>query len=246
MPNFRHISPAITLYIHGLEISMAQPVSVLVDGDNISGKHAGKILSVAAQHGEPTLVRVYADAQRTSDWHGAIGYRMLHSGTGKNAADILLALDALELLLSKNMRCFVIASSDGDFTHLATRLREHGAKVIGIGEGKAPGAFRACCSDFVEIGTPLPVRLVSEPPTTVTALDQKIRSMIAVHSKKGMGIHIAELGPKMHIQHGIRISTYPERTWRAYLAARPSLYELDPRGPEAMVRFRPEGFADAA
>ncbi|WP_093451357.1 NYN domain-containing protein [Pseudooceanicola nitratireducens] len=225
---------------------MAQPVSVLVDGDNISGKHAEKILSIAAQHGEPILVRVYADAQRPSDWHGAIGYRMLHCGTGKNAADILLALDALELLLSKNMRCFVIASSDGDFIHLVTRLREHGAKVIGIGEVKAPNAFRAGCSDFVEIGTPQPVRLVPEPPATVTALDRKIRAMIAMHSNKGMGMHIAELAPKMHTQHGIRISTYPERSWRAYLAARPSLYELSPRGPEAMVRFRPEGFTQAA
>lgn len=74
MPNLRHISFAINLCIHGLEISMAQPVSVLVDGDNISGKHVEKILSIAAQHGEPTLVRVYADAQRPSDWHSAIGY----------------------------------------------------------------------------------------------------------------------------------------------------------------------------
>lgn len=171
---------------------------------------------------------------------------MLHSGTGKNAADILLALDALELLLSKNMRCFVIASSDGDFTHLATRLREHGARVIGIGEVKAPSAFRACCNDFVEIGTPMPERLVPEPSKTVTALDQKIRAMIAVSSKKGMGMHIAKLATKMHSQHRTRISTYPERTWRAYLAAKPSLYELDPRDPEAKVRFRPEGFTHAA
>ncbi|WP_324751438.1 NYN domain-containing protein [Roseovarius sp. Pro17] len=225
---------------------MAQPVSVLVDGDNISGKHAGQILSVAAQHGEPTLVRVYADAQRPSDWHGAIGYRMLHAGTGKNAADILLALDAMELVLSKNLRCFVIASSDGDFTHLATRLREHGATVIGIGEAKAPSAFRACCSDFVEIGTTRPVRLVPKPAATAAALDQKIRAMIGAHSKKGMGMYIAELAPKMHNQHGVRISAYPERSWRAYLIARPSLYELDPRGPEAMVRFRPEGFTQVA
>ena len=225
---------------------MAQPVSVLVDGDNISGKHAGEIFSVAAQYGEPTLARVYTDAQRPSDWHSAIGYRMLHAGSGKNASDILLALDALELLLSKNVRCFVIASSDGDFTHLATRLREHGAKVIGIGELKAPSSFRACCSDFVEIGTPLYVPLVPKPPTAATALDHKIRIMIRTHSKKGMGMRIAELAPKMHSQHGVRISSYPERSWRAYLTARPSLYELDPRGPEAMVRFRPEAFNHVA
>ncbi|MFG6621379.1 NYN domain-containing protein [Sulfitobacter sp. 1A05707] len=241
LAHFFYIGPII-LYV--LEISMAQPVSVLVDGDNISGKHAGEIFSVAAQYGEPTLARVYTDAQRPSDWHSAIGYRMLHAGTGKNAADILLALDALELALSKNMRCFVIASSDGDFTHLATRLREHGARVIGIGELKAPSSFRACCSDFVEIGTPLPECLVPKPPTPATALDQKIRLMIGTHSKKGM--RIVELSSEMHRHHGVRISTYPERSWRAYLSARPILYELDPRGPEAMVRFRPEGFAHVA
>ncbi|MGC9369026.1 MAG: NYN domain-containing protein [Paracoccaceae bacterium] len=224
---------------------MSHAVSVLVDGDNISGKHAGKILAVAARHGEPTVARVYTDAQRPSDWHGAVGYRMLHAGTGKNAADLLLALDAMEMVLSKNVLCFVIASSDGDFTHLATRLRELGAKVIGIGEEKAPPAFRACCTSFVEIGQKQAKRPVAKSAAGVTELDQKIRSTIAAHSKKGAGMRIAELAPKMHSQHGVRISTFPERSWRAYLVARPALYDLDPRGPEAMVRFRPEGFVHA-
>ena len=53
------------------------------------------------------------------------------------------------------------------------------------------------------------------------------------------------LGPKMHSQHRVCISDHPERKWRTYLAARPALFEMDPRGPEARVRFRPEGFASA-
>jgi uncharacterized protein (TIGR00288 family) len=246
MPNFWRIHPSPIDLIRIVRIKMAQRVSVLVDGDNISGKHAGRILSVAARQGDLTVVRVYADAQRPSEWHGAIGYRLLHAGTGKNAADILLALDAMELLLSGDICCFVIASSDGDFAHLATRLREHGARVIGIGEEKAPHSFRACCSDFVEIGTTSAIRLVAPSATGVTELDRQIRGMIATHSKKAEGMRMAELGPKMHSQHGVRISTQPERSWRAYLAARPALYDLDPRGPDAMVRFRPEGFAHAA
>jgi hypothetical protein len=171
---------------------------------------------------------------------------MLHAGAGKNATDILLALDAIDLVLSKNMRGFVIASSDGDFTNLATRLREHGATVIGIGEAKEPSAFRACCSEFVEMGMTRPICVLPKPATNTTALDLKIRAMIAAHSKKGAGMRIAELAPKMHSQYGVQISTYSERSWRAYLVARPQLYELDPRGPEAMVRFRPEGFTHAA
>ncbi|MGJ8547250.1 MAG: NYN domain-containing protein [Sulfitobacter sp.] len=225
---------------------MAQFVSVLVDGDNISAKHADQIQSTAAQHGTPNVLRVYTDAQRGSDWHDAPGYRMVHAGTGKNAADILLALDAMELLFTKNTRLFAIASSDGDFTHLATNLREYGAKVIGIGEAKAPSAFRACCTDFVELGSPHPVRLVPKPEVIITDLDMKIRALIAKESIKSAGIPIAALGGEMHKQHGTQISSYPERSWRAYLAARPLLYDLDPRGPEAMVRFRPQGFARAA
>ncbi|MBV0911017.1 NYN domain-containing protein [Anianabacter salinae] len=217
-------------------------VSVLVDGDNISGKHAARILSVAAQHGDPSIIRVYADAQRPSDWHGAPGYQMLHAGTGKNAADILLALDALEQLLCRGMRRFVIASSDGDFTHLATRLREHGAKVIGIGEAKAPGAFRARCTAFVQIGPAPAIALVPSTAPNVSDLDIRIRDMIAAHGKGGAGMRIAVLGAKMHAAHGVRISTRTEGNWHAYLSARPQLFDLDPRGPEAMVRFRPGGF----
>lgn len=225
---------------------MPQPVAVLVDGDNISGKHAASILSIAAKYGETSVVRAYLDAKLASDWHVSIGYRLVHAGTGKNAADILLALDAMELILSRGMKCFIIATSDGDFTHLALRLREYGATVIGVGEAKAPQSFRATCSNFVEIQTPQALKVVPRIPAGVTDMDQKIRAIIAVHSKKGAGMRITELAPKMHVQHGIRISTFPEKTWRSYLQARPALFDLDPRGPEAMVRFRPEGFAQVA
>lgn len=227
-------------------MDMTQPVAVLVDGDNISGKHAAAILGIAAKHGDPSIVRAYLDAKLASDWHASIGYRLVHAGTGKNAADILLALDAMELILSRGMHCFIIATSDGDFTHLALRLREHGAKVIGIGEAKAPQSFRATCSSFVEVGKQKALKLVPKTRGGITEMDEKIRAMISAHSKKGAGMRIADLAPKMHVQHGIRISTFPEKTWRSYLQARPALFDLDPRGPEAMVRFRPEGFAQVA
>lgn len=227
-------------------------ISVLVDGDNISGKHAGAILDLARKHGQPSVTRVYLDASRPSDWQSAPAFRMMHAGTGKNASDILLALDAMELLLSGGINRFVIASSDGDFTHLAMRLREKGAKVIGTGEAKAPDSFRASCSEFVEIAGPKasPKKPKAPPKQADVAqitkpLDLKIRDMIAQHSTGGTGMRIAELAPKMHAKHGVKISTYSERSWRAYLNARPTLYKLDPRGPEAKVRFCPKGFAQS-
>lgn len=225
---------------------MNQPVAVLVDGDNISGKNAAAILGIATEHGDPIVMRAYLDAQRGSDWHGAIGYRLVHAGSGKNASDILLAIDAMDLVHAKTAMRFIIATSDGDFTHLAVRLRELGAKVIGVGAAKAPHMFRASCSSFVELGAQPIVKLVSNAPTGVTELDLKIRAMIAQHSKKGAGMRIAALAPKMHVAHGLKISTLPEKNWRNYLTARPALYDVDPRGPEAMVRFRAEGFATAA
>jgi uncharacterized protein (TIGR00288 family) len=225
---------------------MTQPVAVLVDGDNISGKNAASILGIAMKHGDPVVVRAYLDAQRSSDWHAAIGYRLMHAGTGKNATDILLAIDAMDLVHAKAAMHFIIATSDGDFTHLAVRLRELGAKVIGVGEAKAPRTFRASCTTFVELSAQSTVKLVPKEPTGVTELDRKIRAMIAQHSKQGSGMRITELAPKMHVEHGIKISTLPEKTWRSYLAARPALFDLDARGPDAMVRFRPEGFATAA
>ena len=198
------------------------------------------------KHGDPIVVRAYLDAQRASDWHGAIGYRLIHAGSGKNAADILLAIDAMDLVHSRTAMRFIIATSDGDFTHLAVRLRELGAKVIGVGEAKAPRMFRASCSSFVELGVQPTVKLVLKAPTGVTELDLKIRAMIAQHSKKGAGMPIAALAREMFVRHEIKISTLPEKNWRSYLTARQALFDIDPRGPEAMVRFRPEGFAAVA
>ena len=77
----------------------------------------------------------------------------------------------------------------------------------------------------------------------ISTLDKTIRKVIAVHSQKGQGMRIVDPSVIMHTQHGIQISTYRERSWRAYLLARSMLYALDPRGPDAKVRFKPKGFA---
>lgn len=89
---------------------MCARLAVLVDGDNISGRHAARILEIAGRHAPPTVTRVYTNAQRSSEWHEASGYRMIHAGTGKNASDLLLAIDAMELALSAAVDCFAIAS----------------------------------------------------------------------------------------------------------------------------------------
>lgn len=223
-------------------------VAVLVDGDNVSASYAGQILTQAEKLGRVDVARVYADAGRSSEWHTTPEYRLIHSGNGKNASDLLLAIDAMEIALTRDIETFLIATSDGDFTHLAVRLRECGHYVLGMGENKAPQIFRKTCSNFVTFAAN-PKRAANgngnTSPPEFTELDHKIRDMIAQHSKNGSGMQIAALGQKMYAVHGTRISNKPDQRWRTYLANRPELYDLDRKGPDAMVRFRPDGFNSA-
>lgn len=223
---------------------MMARVAILIDGDNISADHAVRIAQFGKGKGRVDVHRAYADATNGSGWSAVPGVRLVHAGKGKNAADLLLAIDAMELALSGDFETFLIATSDGDFTHLATRLRERGICVLGIGETKAPTMFRAARTEFLELASKAQTASGKAAPPMqrgIMPLDQQVRTMIAQHSKQGSGIRLVELGPKMRVAHGTRIKDHAN-TWRQYLAARPMLYDLDPRGPDAFVRFKPDGF----
>ncbi|MDA3858584.1 MAG: NYN domain-containing protein [Roseovarius sp.] len=234
---------------------MADRIAVLVDGDNVSAVHSEQVLAEAARLGRVDVARVYAAANTNSAWLITPGYLAMHAGVGKNAADILLCIDAMELALTGGLETFVIASSDGDFTHLAQRLRERGQHVLGLGEAKATKAFRMACTQFITLKTPQcgaaapavkPPALVAKPsPPKLSELDRNIKVLIATHSKQGRVMAIEELGRNMYTIHGAQMKNRPEGTWRAYLDERPNLYDIDPRGPEAFVRFRPKAFASA-
>jgi hypothetical protein len=225
-----------------VENNVRKRIAVLVDGDNVAGTHAPEIQRIAQAQGTPQVIRVYLDAQRPTAWHDVPGFRLIHAGQGKNASDLLMAIDAMELALSDRADSFVIVSSDGDFTHLAQRLREFGFAVMGLGDHKAPRHLRAACTAFTQLTRSETKALVSEPTqaaTVLTEIDRKISREIATQGQKGKGLRLALLGARMHRMHNFRISTQPERTWRAYLLARPHLFDLGPRGPDAMVRLRP-------
>ena len=221
-----------------------ETVAVLVDGDNLSAKYAAQIVQRARGLGATTVRRVYLDAQRASDWQGgAQGFRLMHAGTGKNASDLLLTLDAMELALRDDVRRFVIASSDRDFSHLALRLREYGRQVTGVGEAKTPQVFREACETFIALSGPVAAEPGPKPVPKAAAslcpLDRQILALIAEMQEPGRGLRIVRLNELMASRHKVKIGTLPERSWRAYLQARAALYDLDPRGPEARVRARP-------
>ncbi|MFP7672236.1 hypothetical protein ACG74X_02640 [Marivita sp. S0852] len=79
-------------------------------------------------------------------------------------------------------------------------------------------------------------------PLPVSDLDHKIKSVIAAHSTEGRGMRVADLNPVMRRLHGTSISATPDKNWRAYFAKRDTLFELDPRGPDAHVRFKRDAF----
>jgi len=133
--------------------------AVLIDAENIPYKNIRGILAEVAKYGTPTLKRIYGDWTNSSlsGWksyllENAITPIQQYSyTTGKNSSDSALIIDAMDILYSEKVDGFCIVSSDSDFTRLATRLREAGMKVIGIGERKTPSAFIAACDKFIYI-----------------------------------------------------------------------------------------------
>lgn len=134
-------------------------MAVLIDGDNIPSAYVKEMMAEIAKYGNPTIKRIYGDWTRPglTKWKNLLlenaitpiqqyGYT-----TGKNATDSAMIIDAMDILYSEKVNGFCLVSSDSDFTRLATRLREAGMQVIGIGEKKTPNPFIVACDKFVYI-----------------------------------------------------------------------------------------------
>ena len=134
-------------------------LAVLIDGDNIPSAYVKEMMEEIAKYGNPTIKRIYGDwtKPRLAKWKNILlenaitpiqqyGYT-----TGKNATDSAMIIDAMDILYSEKVNGFCLVSSDSDFTRLATRLREAGMQVFGIGEKKTPDSFIVACDKFIYI-----------------------------------------------------------------------------------------------
>jgi hypothetical protein len=132
-------------------------LAVLIDADNIPHGNVKGMLEEIAKYGTPTFKRIYGDWTRPtiSGWktvllENAITPVQQYGYTkGKNSTDSAMIIDAMDILYSGKVDGFCLVSSDSDFTRLATRLREAGMKVIGIGERKTPSPFIIACDKFI-------------------------------------------------------------------------------------------------
>lgn len=140
-------------------------LAVLIDADNVPYANVKEMLEEISKSGTPTVKRIYGDWTKPhlSGWknvlldNAIIPIQQYSYTTGKNSSDSALIIDAMDILYSEKVDGFCIVSSDSDFTRLATRLREAGMLVIGLGERKTPKPFIAACNKFIYIEILKPV-----------------------------------------------------------------------------------------
>lgn len=132
-------------------------LAVLIDADNIPSRYVKEMMAEITKYGTPTIKRIYGDWTKPNlaKWknvlleHAISPMQQYSYTTGKNATDSAMIIDAMDVLYSDKVDGFCLVSSDSDFTKLATRLREAGMVVYGIGEKKTPDPFIVACDKFI-------------------------------------------------------------------------------------------------
>ena len=181
--------------------------AVLIDADNTSPQYARAIFDEMASIGEASVRRCYGDfaSQQMRGWskitaeYGLVPHHQPANTIGKNASDIALVIDAMDLLHSGRFDGFVLVSSDSDFTRLASRIREQGLDVYGVGQRKTPEAFVRACKRFIYLenidaratkeakqeakdapGVPAPDPADTEPRSINEARDMILKAMDSI------------------------------------------------------------------
>ncbi len=191
-------------------------LAVLIDADNTSARIAPGLFEEIAKIGEASVRRIYGDfsGTRLKSWadvlsmHAIMPHQNFAYTTGKNASDIALVIDAMDLLHSGRFDGFCLVSSDSDFTRLAARIREQGVDVYGFGQQKTPESFRQACRRFIYTENLLPEAQKLEqveqpdanrshalrPPVSATPL---IRKAIAQLDDEDGWVHLGQVGKRL-------------------------------------------------
>lgn len=193
-------------------------LAVLIDADNASSRIAPGLFEEIAKIGEASVRRIYGDfsGTRLKPWadilstHAIMPHQNFAYTTGKNASDIALVIDAMDLLHSGRFDGFCLVSSDSDFTRLAARIREQGVDVYGFGEQKMPESFIKACRRFVYTENLLPEtpganqsgRASARPTSAVKApgaATDLIRKAIAQLDDEDGWVHLGGVGKRLAV-----------------------------------------------
>ena len=174
-------------------------LAVLIDADNVPYANVKQMFEEIAKYGTPTFKRIYADWTKptVSGWKNVLlenaitPIQQYSYSIGKNSSDSAMIIDAMDILYSGKVDGFCIVSSDSDFTRLATRLREAGMKVIGIGEKKTLKPFITACDKFIYIeilkvneSHPVekpnvkPSKKINKPTNPINKIDQELTKIL--------------------------------------------------------------------
>ena len=162
-------------------------IALLIDADNATAARIDVILDELSRHGETNIRRAYGNWTKTGlkSWQEVLHdnairpVQQFDPSKGKNASDIALAVDAVEILHTQRPDWFAIASSDADFTPLVMHLREHGAKVYGFGDAKTPQPFQSACTRFLVLN-----RLAATSPLPDAVAPVAFESALAAPSRR--------------------------------------------------------------
>ena len=163
-------------------------LAVLIDADNTSPDWTEAIFEEVATLGEASARRIYGDfsGSQLRGWNkklenfAVLPHQQFAYTRGKNSSDIALVIDAMDLLHSGRFDGFVLVSSDSDFTRLASRIREQGLDVFGIGRENTPEAFRKACKRFIFVENLLEDDLEDDKPAKTAKSRRKQQPSKAV------------------------------------------------------------------
>lgn len=161
-------------------------LAVLIDADNISSKYAATIFEELENYGLSTYRRIYGNWSKGNGWtegilleHSIMPVQQFSYTTGKNATDMAMVIDAMDILYKNKVQGFCLVTSDSDFTRLAMRLREENMFVLGMGESKTPQALTRACNKFIHLNL-VAEQNKSAGETENSADDQNVTSIAEV------------------------------------------------------------------
>ena len=196
--------------------------ALLIDADNVSSKYIKPILDELSKYGTITYKRIYGDWTSTlhAKWKDALldnsitPIQQFSYTVGKNATDSAMIIDAMDLLYTNSVEGFCLVSSDSDFTRLASRIRESGLTVIGMGEKKTPTPFRKACDIFTTLEL-----LIGEArrdkangsssSLTIEEVERAVVDIITDNQNNGKSTGLGEVGSRL-------LKRYPDFDVRSF------------------------------
>lgn len=187
--------------------------AVLIDADNISSKYAATIFEELEKYGLSSYRRIYGNWSKSNGWnegmlleYSIMPVQQFSYTTGKNATDMAMAIDAMDILYKNKVQGFCLVTSDSDFTRLAMRLREENMFVLGMGESKTPLALTRACNRFIHLNLVDEQSKNAEENTTQEAEEQNVtpisevrKAVLALISENGGNkVDLSRIGSRLN------------------------------------------------